>query len=171
MAVFELAVDALLKKEGGAVDDAADHGGETNFGISKRRFPEIEPATLTRTYAIVLYREQFWNPLYDRLQSQAVADKLLELTVHMDHHDTRPYYAGWMKGLELLQRACRALGDREISIDGRFGPQTLQAVNLERAAALLAAVRVEQARFYLALADQDASQRKFLRGWLRRAVA
>lgn len=170
MAEFEPAVEALLKKEAGFVDDAADHGGATNFGISTRRFPEIDVATLTRSGAIELYRVNYWHPLYERLDEQAVANKLLELTVHMAHDGVRPFWKGRMKGVDLIQRACRALGDREIAIDGIFGPQTLQAVRLERPAALLAAVRVEQCRHYLALVDKDESQRKFLRGWIRRAV-
>lgn len=171
MAEFQQAVAALLKTEAGLVDDRADHGGVTNFGISATRFPELTIAELTKARAIELYRVNFWNPLYDQLPDQALANKLLEITVHMAHDAARPFYAGRMKGIELVQRACQALGDRVITIDGLFGPQTLQAVKLERPAALLAAIRVEQSRHYLALADKDETQRKFLRGWLRRAVA
>lgn len=171
MATFELAVDALLKKEGGAVDDAADHGGQTNFGISARRFPEIDLAQLTRGSAIELYRAHYWHPLYERIDAQAVANKLLELTVHMAHADARPFWQGRLMGVQIVQQACRALGDREISVDGMFGPQTLQAIRLERPEALLAAIQVQQCRHYLTIADRDESQRKFLRGWLRRAVA
>lgn len=170
MAEFLTAVEALLKKEAGFVDDADDRGGATNYGISSRRFPEISISTLTREQAIELYWSNYWNPLYDRLEAQVIADKLLELTVHMAHDAARPFYAGRMKGIEIVQRACRSLGDREVMIDGMFGPQTLQAVKLERPEVLLAAIRVEQMRHYLALADKDESQRKFLRGWIRRAL-
>lgn len=171
MAEFQHAVDSLLVMEAGLVDDRADHGGVTNFGISATRFPELNVAALTRARAIDLYRLHFWNPLYEQIPDQALATKLLELTVHMAHDATRPFYGGRMKGIELLQRACRSLGDRAITVDGFFGPQTLQAVKLEHPAALLAAIRVEQTKHYLALADKDESQRKFLRGWVRRAVA
>lgn len=171
MAEFLVAVEALLKKEAGFVDDRDDHGGATNFGISTRRFPEIVIATLSKAQAIALYREHYWHPLYDLLPEQIIANKLLEITVHMAHDAARPFWKGRMKGIELVQRACRALGDRVIAIDGVFGPQTLQSVKLERPASLLAAIRVEQSLHYLALADQDASQRKYLRGWVRRALA
>ncbi len=171
MADFEQAVAALLKIEAGLVEDQADHGGVTNFGISATRFPEVHVATLTREHAIGLYRAHFWNPLYALLPDQTVANKVLEITVHMAHDAARPFYGGRMKGIELVQRACRALGDRAIVIDGLFGPQTLQAIKLERPEALLAAIRVEQGRHYLALADKDESQRKFLRCWVRRALA
>lgn len=171
MADFANAVAALLTSEAGLVDDQADHGGQTNFGISAMRFPEVDIAQLTQARAIDLYRAQFWNPLYDLLPDQPVANKVLEITVHMAHDAARPFYAGRMKGIELVQRACRALGDRAIVIDGLFGPQTLQALKLERPEALLAAIRVEQGRHYLALADKNESQRKFFRGWVRRALA
>lgn len=171
MADFAKAVAALIKIEAGLVDDRADHGGLTKYGISAARFPDINIAQLTEARAIELYRANFWHPLYDLLPDQTVADKILEITVHMAHDATRPFYAGRMKGIELVQRACRALGDREVVVDGLFGPQTLQAVKLERPAALLAAIRVEQGRHYLALADKDESQRKFFRGWVRRALA
>lgn len=170
MAEFEPAVEALLKKEAGLADDAADHGGATNFGISSKRFPEIDVTKLTREQAVTLYRVNYWNPLYEKIGEQAIANKLLELTVHMAHDAIRPFYGGRLRGVEIVQRACRALGDREVSADGFFGPQTLQAINLERPLALLAAIRVEQGRTYLAIADKDETQRKFLRGWMRRAL-
>lgn len=170
MATFEAAIAHLLKLEGGAVDHAADRGGATNYGLSARRYPDADLATLTRADAEAIYRRDYWHPLYERLE-QPLADKLLELTVHLPHDTQRPYWQGRLAGVEMVQRACRSLGDREVVCDGRFGPQTLQAVRLSRTEALLAAIRVEQCRYYLALADKDESQRAFLRGWIRRAVA
>ena len=37
---FERAVARVLSDEGGYVDNPADPGGETNFGISKREYPD-----------------------------------------------------------------------------------------------------------------------------------
>src|SRR5689334_23212295 len=39
---FPEAVERLLKLEGGYVDDPADSGGETNFGITKRSYPDLD---------------------------------------------------------------------------------------------------------------------------------
>ena len=170
MATFEQAIEVALKREGGYVHDPADAGGETNYGISKRRYPEVDIKALTRQGASDLYRRDFWNPLYDAILHQPLATKLLELTLHCQHGDTRPYYDTDMVGIRLVQQALRALGDPVVSLDGRFGPQTLQAVKLESPQALLAAIRVEQCRHYLKIVDAAPEQGKFLRGWIRRAV-
>jgi lysozyme family protein len=170
MAIFEKAIEVVLAREGGYANDLDDAGGETNFGISKRRYPEVEIKALTREQASALYRRDFWNPAYDHVEPQALATKLLELTLHCQHGDTRPYYETDMVGIRLVQQALRALGDPVVTIDGRFGPQTLQSVKLESPQALLAAIRVEQCRHYLKLVDAAPEQGKFLRGWIRRAV-
>ena len=170
MANFEAAIDVVLKQEGGYVHDPTDAGGETNFGISKRRYPEVDIKALTRERAIELYRRDFWNPAYDHIEPQALATKLLELTLHLRHGDQRPYYETDMLGVRLVQQALRMLGDRIVSIDGRFGPQTLQAIRLESPQALLAAIRVQQCRHYLAIVEAAPEQKKFFVGWIRRAI-
>ena len=49
---FEEAVKSVLKHEGGYVNDPKDPGGETNFGISKRAFPDLDIKNLTEEDAI-----------------------------------------------------------------------------------------------------------------------
>ncbi|MDP1795902.1 MAG: glycosyl hydrolase 108 family protein [Planctomycetaceae bacterium] len=171
MATFEDAIQVVLKKEGGYVHDPTDAGGETNFGISKRRYPEVDIKGLTRAQAMELYRRDFWNPMYEALFYQPLATKLFELTLHLQHGDTRPYYETDMLGIRLLQKGLRRLGDPAVTVDGRFGPQTLQAVKLEAPRAVLCAMQVEQCRHYLAIVDAAVEQGKFFRGWIRRAIA
>lgn len=60
---FEVAVNEVLGEEGGYVNLAADPGGETNWGISKRAFPELDIKTLTREQASAVYRAHYWDPL------------------------------------------------------------------------------------------------------------
>ena len=38
---FETAVNTTLQYEGGYVNDPNDPGGETNFGISKKAYPNL----------------------------------------------------------------------------------------------------------------------------------
>jgi lysozyme family protein len=45
---FARAIARLLGDEGGLVDTPADPGGETKFGISKREYPDLDIAALTR---------------------------------------------------------------------------------------------------------------------------
>jgi hypothetical protein len=51
MSGFDEAVKMVLKHEGGYVNHPSDPGGETNFGISKRAYPEVDIANLTEEEA------------------------------------------------------------------------------------------------------------------------
>ena len=53
---FEDAFDRLISHEGGYVNDPLDPGGETKFGISKRSYPTLDIAALTREDARAIYR-------------------------------------------------------------------------------------------------------------------
>jgi lysozyme family protein len=39
---FDQIIDKVLKHEGGYVNDPNDPGGETNYGISKRAYPDVD---------------------------------------------------------------------------------------------------------------------------------
>lgn len=60
---FEAAIAGVLRTEGGYVNDPSDHGGETNFGISKRANPDVDVANLTEAKAKAIYRERYWKPI------------------------------------------------------------------------------------------------------------
>lgn len=57
---FEEAIKHILWHEGGYANDADDTGGETRYGISKKAFPHIDIANLTKDKAIELYRTYYW---------------------------------------------------------------------------------------------------------------
>lgn len=58
---FEDAVELILKFEGGLSIDPKDPGGMTNFGISKRAYPNIAIERLTRDQAKEIYRKDYWD--------------------------------------------------------------------------------------------------------------
>ena len=58
---FALAVSGVLRAEGGYVDDPADPGGETKFGISKAAYPALDIAALTEDDARAVYRRDYWD--------------------------------------------------------------------------------------------------------------
>src|SRR5690606_39725856 len=81
---FLRAVEVVLEHEGGYVNDPRDPGGETNWGISKRAYPDLDIANLTRTDAIAIYYRDWWQRYeYDRLKDDAVVTKLLDMAVNM----------------------------------------------------------------------------------------
>ncbi len=62
---FDTAFERLLGSEGGYVNHPKDPGGETNWGIAKRSYPDVDIANLTREQAKAIYLRDFWNPLGD----------------------------------------------------------------------------------------------------------
>jgi len=60
---FDEAFDRLIGNEGGYSNDPLDPGGETNWGISKRSYPDVDIKNLTREGAKAIYLRDFWNPL------------------------------------------------------------------------------------------------------------
>lgn len=61
MLTFDEAFDRLVSHEGGYVNNPADPGGETKFGISKRSYPNVDIKNLTLDGAKEIYRRDFWN--------------------------------------------------------------------------------------------------------------
>lgn len=62
---FDTAFERLIGNEGGYVNDPADPGGETNWGISKRSYPDVDIKNLTKEGAKAIYLRDFWEPLAD----------------------------------------------------------------------------------------------------------
>lgn len=164
MSHFAHAISVVLRHEGGYVDDHADPGGATNYGLSSRFLKslglDVDVRSLSQADAISIYKQHIWDKNnYDLISDREVATKIFDLAVNM----------GPRQAHTLLQRALRACGERDIIEDGILGPRTLTATNRASPQALLAALRSEAAGFYRLLAAQKPMLQKFLGGWLKRA--
>jgi lysozyme family protein len=160
MANFEEAIKIVLAHEGGYVKAKNDHGGATNFGISQRSYPEVDIENLTREEAEQLYRRDFWKPIYDRINSQAIANKLFDLGVNM----------GTQTAIKLLQTACIDCA-MPVAADGKFGSVTLNAVNSLDPVLLLTAFKKRALGHYQHIVAMDATQSVFIDDWAKRAMA
>jgi lysozyme family protein len=60
---FDKAIEFVLKREGLYSNDSSDLGGETNFGISKKAYPNLDIKNLTIDDAKEIYRRDYWNDL------------------------------------------------------------------------------------------------------------
>ena len=58
--LFSEVIEDTLSHEGGYVFDPDDLGGETNWGISKRQYPDLDIKSLTREDAIDIYYKDYW---------------------------------------------------------------------------------------------------------------
>lgn len=161
MGNFDSAIRLVLEHEGGYVNDPDDPGGETNYGISKRSYPEVDIKNLTQAQAIDIYRRDFWDTQWNMIVSQELSTALLDASVNM----------GRMAAVKLLQKAVNKAYCRDLLIvDGVFGNKTLGAVN-EAQEEVLREFRASRSLFYIDLAWNQPTMKKFLPGWIRRAVA
>lgn len=108
---FDEAIDIILKFEGGYVNDPNDPGGETNFGISKRAFPEYDIRALTEGAAKQIYKIFYW----DRMQCSRLP-AYMRLMVFDCAVNQGTFYA-----TKMLQEAVRT------DVDGSIGSLTINA--------------------------------------------
>jgi lysozyme family protein len=160
MANFDEAFAFMLPHEGGYVFDTHDPGGETKFGISKKSYPKEDIAQLTKERACEIYRRDFWKPVYEQINSQAIANKVFDFAVNM----------GAKKAHQLLQSACNDCGEL-VAVDGGFGSLTLNAVNSADSTLLLEAYKRRALGHYQHLVAVNPILSPFIVGWARRAMA
>jgi hypothetical protein len=80
---FKKAVSDLIDNwEGGYVNDPHDAGGETNMGISKRSYPDVDIRHLTREDAEEIYYRDFWEyPGMDAIPAADLRAKIFNMGV------------------------------------------------------------------------------------------
>jgi lysozyme family protein len=175
----------ILLTEGHHSKDPSDRGGETQWGCSLRFLKAVgcidanhdgfadldlnfdtvidghDVRALTPDIAGELYLKHFmiapgiWSlprPFDAALFDQAVN-------------------GGTTAAIKLLQRALNRQDGPSLKVDGDLGPRTRAQLteSLGRGRPVLAALRTEAAQRYEAIVAADPSQKKYLKGWLRRA--
>jgi lysozyme family protein len=180
---FEAAYEQTKQFEGGYVNDPDDAGGETFRGISRRSHPswpgwtEIDQIKRIAPKGIDAYFQNNKN------MNQRVADfykteywdKFSNLPdrLHQKIFDTS-VNTGYKRAVIILQEALNSL-DAKISEDGIIGRMTRASIEPFTNGAYSLDVLLDkycerQAAFYQGLATKKASQKKFLKGWLKRAA-
>ena len=108
---FQQAINRVLGHEGGYVNNPADPGGETKWGISKRTYPQLNIKDLTRDQAIEIYKKDFWDRVHATDLYDGVAFQSLDFAIN----------SGCETALRALQRALN------VADDGDWGPNTARA--------------------------------------------
>jgi lysozyme family protein len=171
---------ALLKREGGFVDNPFDKGGPTKYGITQQTARAFGYTSDMRLFpqdkALAIYRQQYWvDPkFYDvSLRYPKLAEKLFDTGVNM----------GPKVAARFLQRALNGLNRGasdypDMPEDGQLGHLTLGALDTYRAkrgdageSVLLKSVNALQAVRYIEICERDHHQEEFLFGWLANRVA
>lgn len=147
---FDTAIDRVLGHEGGYVNDPADPGGETNWGISRRSYPTLDIKNLTREGAKAIYRRDFWAPVAMKVNDTALVYQLVDAAINH----------GMDNATRFLQRA---LG---VADDGHFGPVSAAALVTADIKDVHLRFMAERFEFWAKLARFD----RFGRGWVRRGA-
>ena len=155
LTTFDEIIEQVIKHEGGLVDDPNDSGGETNFGISKRAYPDEDIKELTVERAKELYKRDYW----DRFKCGQLPDRIRHIYFDMCVN------MGGGRATKILQEACNSKNSNKIDVDGGIGKNTIKAsANLEDFR-----LRAYRVMFYAELVMKKPDQIKFWVGWFKRS--
>jgi lysozyme family protein len=177
--VKELA-EEIVAREGGFVNDPADPGGATNFGVTihtLRRLGldltgdgqvnEADVRRLTCAQAVEIFIEHYFRRPGISALPEAIQASVFDMYVN----------AG-ANAVKVLQRLLTEMGF-PCTDDGAIGPQTIRAAQQAAEAApthLADAYAIARRNYYYALADARPASRRYARrkdggkgGWILRA--
>lgn len=147
---FDQACDRLLGHEGIYVNHPRDPGKETKWGISKRSYPDLDIAALTRDEAKAIYKRDFWDRVHADQLPGGVAFQVFDFAVN----------SGIETAVRYLQRA---LG---VADDGHWGPVSRGTAARMSEADIIMRLTAERLDFWTSLSTWPT----FGRGWARRAA-
>lgn len=163
---FQRCLAFVLEQEGGFSDDATDHGGRTNLGITESEYNawlrETNPngghadvRGITHDQAKAIYLQKYWLPAHCGLLAWPANCALFDSVVN----------TGLNQGIKFLQRAL------SLPADGVCGPATQGAMaRVGKVSFLRDDICHQRDTFYEGLASHPG-QHVFLHGWLNRVEA
>lgn len=190
MSRFDQVLRFVLNFEGGYANDPNDKGGETNLGITEGTMARAyknglvdsaDVKTLTRYDAARIYEAFYWKPLYCHVLPQPMDIIVFDIAVN----------CGTGGAGKIIQETLNEFMGCGLRVDGVVGPKTWKAMTdfltadreyedarlkerpLLRGFCL--GLLVNRMELYDDITDesnkaQEVRNRKFLRGWLARAI-
>lgn len=161
-------IDDLITREGGYVNDPADPGGETNFGITeavaRANGYHGSMKDMPRVFAQSVYLKKYWqDPGFDKISVifPALADKMFDIGVNR----------GPGVAVRYVQRALISLGYSctETDVWGSNDPNCLTAFLIARGErgqqVLLFMIAAQQSVDYIEIALDHPQESRFEYGW------
>jgi lysozyme family protein len=192
MSLFDTAYEATQAHEGGYANDPDDRGGETYRGIARIYHPDwagwdlvdralaelaekgvsdlremseyMERDRILSGHVKLFYHRNFWTRIRgDELIDERVAIEVFDTAVNMGVH----------RAVQIVQEGLNLLSTGGSLVeDGLIGRNTLHslrdAIQRGHTGALLKLLNHLQAEHYIVICRRNPSQKKFLRGWLKR---
>lgn len=152
----DAAIRAILKHEGGYVNDPRDPGGATNMGVTLETFRRyVKPGgtiddlkALTPGQAAHVFRRQYWDKVSADDLPPGVDYAVADFAVHSGPHRAASY----------LQRICK------VPQDGIVGPMTIKAAHAKPPEYIINKLCDDR----LAFLKRQPTWGVFGKGWTRR---
>ena len=155
MSNFDNAFNLLIGNEGGYVNNSADPGGETNWGITRAVAVDNGYAgsmrLMPKETAKQIYKKMYWDKLQCDQLPFTVAFQLFDAGVNH----------GNSQAVKFLQRALSVVDD------GVIGAKTIAATNALDDLQIVMLFNAERIEFYAALKTFST----FGKGWIRRVAS
>ncbi|MDV4341292.1 glycoside hydrolase family 108 protein [Acinetobacter baumannii] len=177
---IEQYLEELIKREGGYVNNPADRGGATKYGITQAVARENgwngNMKDLPLEFAKSIYKKQYWlEPRFDQVNalSPSVAEELLDTGVNCGPNFAKP----------LLQRALNLLNNQgkagwpDLKVDGVYGSATLGALKTylskrgkDGEKVLVRVLNIMQGQRYIEICERNPKQEQFFYGWIANRI-
>lgn len=180
MQSVEQIAEAIIRREGGFVNDPDDPGGATNFGVTvhtmRRLGLDLDGDGDVDASDVRLLDKDRAREIF--LKHYFLGPKLNRLPEPLQPSVFDMYVNAGTQAVRLLQALCNDMG-LSVGVDGRIGPQTIRAAQQAMQIApehLVDAYGTERRNYYYRLADRRPASRKYARtttggkgGWIKRA--
>jgi len=156
-------IDDIIKREGGFVDNPADRGGPTKYGITQMTLAETrghpvtrqDVADLTIDEARTIYRRKY----VEKPGFTSISEPLLDLIVDTGVH------SGVETAVRLLQKVLDITPR-----DGILGPKTQAVIQRANTDLLYRKFLAERIRFLGRLIEARRENAEFAGGWMNRVA-
>ncbi|EXS35290.1 glycoside hydrolase family 108 protein [Acinetobacter sp. 826659] len=177
---IEQYIEELIKREGGYVNNPADRGGATKYGITeavaRTNGFNGNMKDLPLDAAKAIYLKNYWTaPRFNQVNviSSLVAEELLDTGVNCGTGFAKPLL---QRALNLLNNQGKA-GFPDLEVDGVYGSTTLGALKTylakrgkEGEKVLVRVLNIMQGQRYIEICERNPNQEQFFYGWISKRI-
>ena len=179
MSTADQIIEGVLGKEGGYVNNPADKGGPTRWGITQNTARAYgykgDMKDLPRETAKEIYMKQYWlEPKFDKIAelSPSIAEELCDTGVNMGPRVASMFLQRWLTALNQRGKLYP-----DLKPDGVIGNITIAALRSYLAVrgsagvtVMLKGLNCSQGARYLELTEAREANEEFLFGWVQGRV-
>jgi lysozyme family protein len=171
MKTVDQMIDDILRREAGYINNPADKGGPTNFGITHTTLASYRGLASCSADDVRMMTKQEARTIYAQNYYFAPRINLLPAEIQPFVFDCAVNH-GPTQAIRFVQQTVLLRDLRPLEVDGKLGPKTAERVrellvNIGEEELLRALVE-RRRQFYLDLITRKPSQEVFRKGWMNR---